>query len=124
MTGPVEPAPGRAPAEPGATGRTHTGAARPSATRPDHPTPPDPHPPLTSANTIGRNDRFDMLDDALATYDQGRQRPLAVTLEIVWVDGPAADALRRSQARVLRDLLVALTSGPARAIPEDEQEAP
>lgn len=43
-------------------------------------------------------------------------------MDIVWVDGPAAEALRRSQARVLRDLLAALDPGPSRAPSEDEQE--
>ncbi len=80
---------------------------------------------LTSTNSDDPNDRFDMLDGARASYSQGRRGPLTLTLEIQWVDGPAADALRRTQARVLRDLLAALTPGPhAGHDPEDEQEAP
>jgi len=65
-----------------------------------------------------------MLDGARASWDQGRQQPLALTLEIAWADGPAADALRRTQARVLRDRLGALAARPARATPTGEQEAP
>ncbi len=80
---------------------------------------------LTSTNSDDPNDRFDMLDGARASYSQGRRGPLTLTLEIQWVDGPAADALRRTQARVLRDLLAALTPRPtAGQDPEDEQEAP
>ena len=66
-----------------------------------------------------------MFDGARVSYSQGRRGPLTLTLDIQWIDGPAADALRRTQARVLRDLLAALTSGPhAGHHPEDEQEAP
>ncbi len=45
-----------------------------------------------------------------------------LTMDIVWVDDPAAEALRRSQARVLQDLLAALDPCPSRAPSEDEQE--
>ena len=66
---------------------------------------------------------FDSLGEVLAPSTQGRRGPPTLTLEIVWVNGPAAEALRRSQARVLRDLLAALNASPSRAPSEDEQEA-
>lgn len=66
-----------------------------------------------------------MLDGAHASYYQGRRGPLTLTLDIQWIDGPAANALRRTQARVLRDLLAALPTRPRTGHhPEDEQEAP
>jgi hypothetical protein len=68
------------------------------------------HSPDCSSNVP--NDQFDRPDEVLAPSTQGRRGPLTLTLEIIWVDGPAANALRRTQARVLRDLLAALTLGP------------
>ena len=81
-------------------------------------------PRAIGAAGLGADIRFDMLDGVMASSRQGRRGPPTLTLEITWVDGSTADALRRIQARVLRDLLAALPSGPKRAANEDEQEAP
>ena len=127
MSSPAEPTPRGWSAEPDGAGDAARAAARPPGVRPGGHGPVGPHAdvPLTSVNTDDGDDRFDRLDGALAPYGQGRRGPLTLTLEIQWVDGPAADALRRTQARVLRDLLAALTPRPtAGQDPEDEQEAP
>ena len=68
------------------------------------------HSPDCSSNV--QNDQFDRTGEVLAPSTPGRCGRLTLTLEIQWVDGPASNALRRTQARVLRDLLAALTPGP------------
>jgi hypothetical protein len=96
------------PARPASRGRsrkgtppagTETGSMRAAST----PTPPD-------GASNGRKRRFDRLDSALAPSPPGRRGPPAVRARITWASGPAAEALGRTQGRVLRDLLAALTA--------------
>ncbi len=77
----------------------------------------------TPAASNERNRRFDRLDGALAPSPPGRRGPPAVRAHITWASGPAAEALGRTQGRVLRDLLAALTARHQAARPTGK-EAP
>ena len=110
------------PSDPALTARRRPATGTP----PSHLSASDPpdHSPSSPPDHTSKhqNGGFDRLGEDLAPSTQGRRGPPTLTLDIVWVDGPAADALRRTQARVLRDLLAALSPSPPQAPSGDEQE--